>query len=46
MIPNHICPCVNLEDTVWLRREDGSLEAAVVDAREVVMSECLVEDAE
>ena len=33
VIPNHICPCVNLEDTVWLRREDGWLEAAAVDAR-------------
>ncbi len=33
VIPNHICPCVNLQDAVWLRREDGGLEPMRVDAR-------------
>ena len=33
VIPNHICPCVNLQDQVWLRRLDGELEPLVVDAR-------------
>jgi len=32
IIPNHICPCVNLQDTVWLSAE-GQLEPAAVDAR-------------
>jgi D-serine deaminase-like pyridoxal phosphate-dependent protein len=33
VIPNHICPCVNLRDSVWLRYADGRLEAIEVDAR-------------
>lgn len=33
VIPNHICPCVNLQDTVWLRHPDGSLERIGVDTR-------------
>jgi D-serine deaminase-like pyridoxal phosphate-dependent protein len=33
VIPNHICPCVNLQDSVWLRQADGSLEVIGVDAR-------------
>jgi D-serine deaminase-like pyridoxal phosphate-dependent protein len=33
VIPNHICPCVNLRDEVWLRHADGQLEALEVDAR-------------
>jgi D-serine deaminase-like pyridoxal phosphate-dependent protein len=33
VIPNHICPCVNLRDSVWLRGEDGELTAMSVDAR-------------
>ncbi len=33
VIPNHICPCVNLQDEVWLRQADGSLHALKVDAR-------------
>jgi D-serine deaminase-like pyridoxal phosphate-dependent protein len=33
VIPNHICPCVNLQDTLWLRNEDGSMEPLAVDAR-------------
>jgi D-serine deaminase-like pyridoxal phosphate-dependent protein len=33
VIPNHICPCVNLQDRVWWRESDGSLEPLNVDAR-------------
>jgi len=33
VIPNHICPCVNLQDSAWLRQSDGSLTAMGVDAR-------------
>ena len=33
VIPNHICPCVNLQDAFWLRREDGGLEPMRVDTR-------------
>jgi D-serine deaminase-like pyridoxal phosphate-dependent protein len=33
IIPNHICPCVNLQDAVWLRHSDGRLERITVDAR-------------
>jgi D-serine deaminase-like pyridoxal phosphate-dependent protein len=33
VIPNHICPCINLQDAVWLRGEDGSLQRLPVDAR-------------
>jgi D-serine deaminase-like pyridoxal phosphate-dependent protein len=33
IIPNHICPCVNLQDSVWLRAQDGNLERLKVDAR-------------
>jgi len=33
VIPNHICPCVNLYDQAWLRREDGQWEPMPVDAR-------------
>jgi D-serine deaminase-like pyridoxal phosphate-dependent protein len=33
VIPNHICPCVNLQDRIWLREEDGSLQPQNVDAR-------------
>jgi D-serine deaminase-like pyridoxal phosphate-dependent protein len=33
VIPNHICPCINLQDAVWLRCEDGSLQRLPVDAR-------------
>jgi D-serine deaminase-like pyridoxal phosphate-dependent protein len=33
VIPNHICPCVNLQDSVWWRDEDGALQELVVDAR-------------
>ncbi len=33
VIPNHICPCVNLQDAVWWRNEDGGLEKLVIDAR-------------
>ena len=32
VIPNHICPCVNLQDRVWWQ-EDGAIEPMLVDAR-------------
>lgn len=32
VIPNHICPCVNLQDQVWLHTED-TLQPLKVDAR-------------
>jgi D-serine deaminase-like pyridoxal phosphate-dependent protein len=33
VIPNHMCPCVNLQDWFWLKMEDGQLERMPVDAR-------------
>jgi len=33
VIPNHICPCVNLQDAVWWREADGRLRPLAVDAR-------------
>ena len=33
VIPNHICPCVNLRDTVWWLEPGESLRQVVVDAR-------------
>ena len=33
VIPNHICPCVNLYDAAWLRHKDGGLERMPIDAR-------------
>jgi D-serine deaminase-like pyridoxal phosphate-dependent protein len=33
IIPNHICPCVNLQDTTWWQEPDGSLRPLSVDAR-------------
>ncbi len=33
VIPNHVCPCVNLQDTVWWRDEDGQLVELPIDAR-------------
>jgi D-serine deaminase-like pyridoxal phosphate-dependent protein len=33
VIPNHICPCVNLQDTVWWRDEEGTLHELAIDAR-------------
>jgi len=33
VIPNHICPCVNLHDRFWFREADGSLTQATVDTR-------------
>lgn len=33
VIPNHICPCVNLRDEVWLRHGDGALERMPIDTR-------------
>lgn len=36
IIPNHICPAVNLSDTFWLRKLDGTLTKLPVDARGMV----------
>jgi D-serine deaminase-like pyridoxal phosphate-dependent protein len=33
IIPNHICPCVNLQDLAWLRVAGGSLLPLRIDAR-------------
>jgi len=33
VIPNHVCPCVNLQDAIALRGEDGSLRPLTVHAR-------------
>lgn len=33
VIPNHICPCVNLQDTVWWREPEGQLVELPIDAR-------------
>lgn len=33
IIPNHICPCVNLQDTAWLHTPDGLYEPLPIDAR-------------
>jgi D-serine deaminase-like pyridoxal phosphate-dependent protein len=33
IIPNHICPCINLQDRFWWKAEDGSVEPLCVDAR-------------
>ena len=36
VIPNHICPCVNLQTMAWVREEGGRLEAMAIDARGMV----------
>ena len=33
VIPNHVCPCVNLQDTAWLLGPDSAVEPLPVDAR-------------
>jgi len=33
VIPNHVCPAVNLQSHVWWHEADGSLQALPVDAR-------------
>ena len=33
VIPNHICPCVNLQDSAFLRTAEGELRSIKVDAR-------------
>jgi D-serine deaminase-like pyridoxal phosphate-dependent protein len=33
VIPNHICPCINLQDAIWWQEEDNSLRRITVDAR-------------
>jgi len=33
VIPNHICPCVNLQTMVWVKDGDSELEPMPIDAR-------------
>jgi D-serine deaminase-like pyridoxal phosphate-dependent protein len=33
IVPNHICPCVNLQDVVWWTENGGPLQPLPVDAR-------------
>ncbi|MCE9589343.1 MAG: alanine racemase [Planctomycetes bacterium] len=33
VIPNHICPCVNLQDQMYLRHEDGTIETLPIEGR-------------
>jgi len=33
IVPNHICPCINLQDRVWLQQTNGSLEQLEIDTR-------------
>jgi D-serine deaminase-like pyridoxal phosphate-dependent protein len=33
IIPNHICPCVNLQDNVWWKEDGGAAIPMRVDAR-------------
>ena len=33
IIPNHICPCINLQDHVWWLESDDAPERIAVDAR-------------
>lgn len=33
VIPNHICPCINLADAAFLKMADGSIEKLPIDAR-------------
>jgi D-serine deaminase-like pyridoxal phosphate-dependent protein len=33
IIPNHICPCINLQDNIWLQETDDTLHPLPVEAR-------------
>ena len=33
VIPNHICPCVNLQTIAWVKDASGNLEPLPIDAR-------------
>jgi D-serine deaminase-like pyridoxal phosphate-dependent protein len=33
VIPNHICPCVNLQESAYLQHADGSLEKLNIEAK-------------
>ena len=37
IIPNHICPCVNLQQHAWLRSADGTLEPLAIEAQRRVV---------
>jgi D-serine deaminase-like pyridoxal phosphate-dependent protein len=36
IIPNHICPCMNLQDSFWWQEGDATPEAVRIDARGMV----------
>jgi D-serine deaminase-like pyridoxal phosphate-dependent protein len=36
LIPNHICPCINLRETVWWVSGDGALSQLKIDGRGVL----------
>jgi len=36
IVPNHICPCVNLQEAIWWHEADGSLQKIKVDARGIL----------
>jgi D-serine deaminase-like pyridoxal phosphate-dependent protein len=36
VIPNHVCPCINLQDAVYLRHGSGEVQRVRVDARGMV----------
>ena len=33
VIPNHVCPCINLQDAVWWREPDDRLRRLTIEAR-------------
>jgi D-serine deaminase-like pyridoxal phosphate-dependent protein len=37
IIPNHICPCINLRDNVWWHEAGESLQPLAIDARGAVL---------
>ncbi len=37
VIPNHICPCINLHDQVWLKHDAARFEQMTIDARGCVI---------
>lgn len=36
VIPNHVCPCVNLQDRIWWEDDDGTVEPLTVAARGMI----------
>lgn len=37
VIPNHICPCINLFENYWFQDASGNLEASIIDARGLLL---------